>query len=126
MTRSPVIRVDPHSAIPPFEQVRQQIADLIRLGVLAAGDRLPPVRQLAQDLGLANGTVARAYQELETAGFVVTKRAAGTRVAALPDPSPEARAAAVAQLARDFVLAGRRLGVGEAELTEALAAALRE
>ncbi|MEV4724242.1 GntR family transcriptional regulator, partial [Micromonospora humida] len=68
MTSGPAIRINPSSAVPPFEQVRQQIAELIRWGVLAEGQRLPTVRQLAADLGLANGTVARAYQELEAAG----------------------------------------------------------
>ncbi|WP_172121125.1 GntR family transcriptional regulator [Actinomyces faecalis] len=69
------------SPTPPFEQVRSQIASLIVDGALTEGQRLPPVRQLAGDLRLAPGTVARAYKELEAAGMVVTRRAAGTRVA---------------------------------------------
>ncbi|KGF00097.1 MAG: GntR family transcriptional regulator [Actinomyces urogenitalis] len=69
------------SPTPPFEQVRSQIASLIVDGALEEGQRLPPVRQLAGDLRLAPGTVARAYKELEAAGMVVTRRAAGTRVA---------------------------------------------
>lgn len=75
-----MISVDAASSVPPHEQVRQQLAGLIRSGELAAGVRLPPVRQLAGDLGLANGTVARAYKELEAAQLVSTARAAGTRV----------------------------------------------
>ncbi|WP_338090483.1 GntR family transcriptional regulator [Planosporangium thailandense] len=110
--------------MPPFEQVRGQIADLIRLGALPAGQRLPTVRQLAADLGLANGTVARAYQELEAAGLVVTKRAAGTRVAPLADASPDVRAEALTARAREYVLAGRLLGATDTELTDALIAAL--
>ncbi|MEU7977059.1 GntR family transcriptional regulator [Micromonospora sp. NPDC049081] len=125
MTSGPAIRINPSSAVPPFEQVRQQIAELIRWGVLAAGQRLPTVRQLAADLGLANGTVARAYQELEAAGLVVTRRAAGTRVASAAVLQPDARLEALTLRAREFVIAGRLLGAGDDELTDALAAALK-
>jgi DNA-binding transcriptional regulator YhcF (GntR family) len=121
----PTIRIDHSSAVPPFEQVRQQIADLIRLGVLTAGQKLPPVRQLAADLGLANGTVARAYQQLETAGLVIAKRAAGTRVALAASPSPRVRAEALAARAREYILAGRRLGADDTELADALVVALK-
>ncbi|MBM7077217.1 MULTISPECIES: GntR family transcriptional regulator [Micromonospora] len=125
MTSGPAIRINPSSAVPPFEQVRQQIAELIRWGVLAEGQRLPTVRQLAADLGLANGTVARAYQELEAAGLVVTRRAAGTRVASAAVLQPDARLEALTLRAREFVTAGRLLGAGDDELTDALAAALK-
>jgi GntR family transcriptional regulator len=58
------------SPVPPYEQLREQIAGLIATGLLQAGQRLPPVRQVAADLGLAGGTVARAYRELAQAGLV--------------------------------------------------------
>jgi len=124
VTGQPAIRLDAASAVPPFEQVRQQIADLVSHGHLAAGHRLPPVRQLAADLGLANGTVARAYQELEAAGLVVTRRGGGTRVAAAAVLAPEAQAAALAEQARTYVLAARRLGATDAELTKAVREAM--
>lgn len=53
------VTVDVLDPTPPYEQLRRQLADLVGSGVLASGDRLPPVRQLAADLGLAPGTVAR-------------------------------------------------------------------
>jgi len=67
---------------PPYEQLRRQLAALITDGTLAAGDRLPALRQLAGDLGLAVGTVARTYRELEAAGLVQSRRGGGTRVTA--------------------------------------------
>jgi len=67
---APALRVDVTSPVPPYEQLRAQIAGLIATGVLQAGQRLPPVRQVAADLGLAGGTVARAYRELAQAGLV--------------------------------------------------------
>ncbi|MFC0247616.1 GntR family transcriptional regulator [Citricoccus parietis] len=74
------VTVDPASPIGPAEQVRGQLTALIQSGELAADTRLPPVRQLAGDLRLAVGTVAKAYKELEAADLVRTGRAAGTRV----------------------------------------------
>lgn len=75
----PAVRVDTTSQVPPFEQIRAQLAALIVTGRLTEGERLPTVRQLASDLGLAPGTVARAYRELETAELIRTRRGAGTR-----------------------------------------------
>jgi len=121
----PEIVVDPGRAVPPYEQIRQQIAELILAGVLAPHERLPPVRHLAADLGLATGTVARAYHELETAGLVHSRRGGGTRVAAAPPPEPaKRRAALLAARTRAYVLDVRRLGATDAELRAALATEL--
>ncbi|MGJ9403421.1 GntR family transcriptional regulator [Arthrobacter sp. KK5.5] len=75
-----MISVDPASPSPPVEQIRSQLAALIRTGSLEADARMPTVRQLAGDLRVAPGTVAKAYRELEGAGLIRTGRAAGTRV----------------------------------------------
>lgn len=69
-----LISVDPLAAVPPYEQLREQITRMIRGGVLPVGERLPSIRQLAFDLGLAPGTVRRAYTELEREGLVHTRR----------------------------------------------------
>lgn len=76
------ISVSHASPVPPYEQIRAQLADLISVGRLGQGARLPSVRQLASDLGLANNTVVRAYRELETAGLVRSRRGSGTQVIA--------------------------------------------
>ena len=102
------VTVDVLDPTPPYEQLRRQLADLVGNGVLSPGDRLPPVRQLAADLGLAPGTVARTYRELEQAGFVRSRRGGGTRVAPHPPaaatPGVALEEAAVAYLARARVL----------------------
>ncbi|WP_181010067.1 GntR family transcriptional regulator [Ornithinimicrobium sufpigmenti] len=72
--------VDPASSEPPFEQLRRQLTEQIRGGQLAPGDRLPTVRRLAGDLGIAPNTVARAYRELEAAGLIEGRGRAGTFV----------------------------------------------
>src|SRR4051794_31810148 len=75
-----ILEVDLASAVPPYEQIRAQVTALVRAGALEAGARLPPIRQLAAALGVASGTVARAYRELESDGVVATRGRNGTTV----------------------------------------------
>ncbi len=123
------ISVNLRSPVPPFEQIRAQIASLITLGTLAPGTRLPTVRSLASDLGLAAGTVARAYKELELAGLTETRRRNGTVVAGAPAPParPDApgRGAATTEViaAVDrYIAEGRSAGLDDAALLEILRA----
>ncbi len=78
--------VDPRSAVPPFEQIRVQVLELIRNGHLKPETRLPTVRKLSADLALAPNTVARAYRELELNGVIETRGRHGTFVSAHRDP----------------------------------------
>jgi len=116
------VSVDTASPVPPYEQIRAQLAALITAGRLAEGERLPTVRQLAADLGLAPGTVARAYRELETAELIRTRRGAGSRVAPPPSPPKHPDPIQLATLAGDFTAAARALGAD----AEAVLAAVRK
>ncbi|WP_405584813.1 GntR family transcriptional regulator [Streptomyces sp. NBC_01092] len=118
----PTLRVDTTSPVPPYEQIRAQAAALIVTGQLAEGERLPTVRQLAADLGLSPGTVARAYRELEAAELIRTRRGAGTRVAALPSGPKRVDPAQLTSLTRDFASAALALGA----TPEAILTAVRE
>ena len=89
-----VVAVD--GPVPPYEQIRSQIAALVHSGALAEGDRLPTVRALAADLGVAAGTVARAYTELETDGLVEGRRRFGTVVTGSSGDPARARLRAAA------------------------------
>ncbi|WP_434092793.1 GntR family transcriptional regulator [Streptomyces clavifer] len=120
----PAVRVDTTSQAPPYEQIRAQLAALIRTGRLTEGERLPTVRQLAADLGLAPGTVARAYRELESAKLIRTRRGAGTRVAALPSEPHPHDANQLCTLARDFTSAARALGADAEDILTAVRDAL--
>lgn len=81
-----MILVDPRSAVPPFEQIRVQLLELIHRGELTPGTRLPTVRKLAADLSLAPNTVARAYRELELNGAVESRGRHGTFVSSHENP----------------------------------------
>ncbi len=115
------ISVDLADPTPPYEQLRRQLVQLIETGQLRAGERLPPLRHLARDLGLAVGTVNRAYRELETAGLISTSRGGGTRVTARPAPSTAERAKRLADLAQSYAVGAAALGVTSTEAHEALA-----
>ena len=103
--------LDPQSSTPPYEQVRSQLAVAIGSGRLHPAAKLPTVRQLADDLGLAANTVARAYRELELAGLVETRGRNGTFVAG---PPSHMRRQAV-QAAQAFLRRMRELGFDRAE-----------
>ncbi|MFC7533123.1 GntR family transcriptional regulator [Actinoplanes sp. GCM10030250] len=116
------ITIDPASAVPPYEQVRTRIAELAAGGRLAAGTKLPPVRQLAGDLGLAVNTVARAYRELEQAGLVETRGRAGTVVTArAAGTSVRAQQAAMA-----YAETTRSLGIATDQALALVRAALED
>lgn len=102
---APRITVDPDSGVAPWRQVRDQLLHLIRIGALPVGARLPTIRQLAGDLGLAAGTVARVYRELEADGLLHTARRQGTVVAGVPaSPGNELARAAAEYAARAAAL----------------------
>jgi GntR family transcriptional regulator len=106
-----IVRIDPDAVVPPYEQLRAQIAAMIAAGQLTVGQRLPPIRQLAADLDLAPGTVARAYRELEAAGQVVTEGRRGTRVSAPPAADRAVVEQRLDEAAWSFATAVHQLGV---------------
>lgn len=117
-----VITVDVSAHEPPFEQVRAQLAGLIARGDLGEGDRLPTVRALAADLGIAVNTVARAYKELEAEGLVTTGRRAGTTVA----PGGHATDTALHRSAAAYAISVARAGLTDSAAIDLVRAALRE
>ncbi|WP_109471888.1 GntR family transcriptional regulator [Ornithinimicrobium cavernae] len=111
-----MLRIDPASPEPPFAQLHEQILAQVSHGILAPGDRLPTVRRLAGDLGIAPNTVARAYRELEADGVLEGRGRAGTFVRATMAAGQAAPAAASARAAAQrYAEATRSLGVTPAE-----------
>ncbi|MGO2112068.1 MAG: GntR family transcriptional regulator [Pseudoclavibacter sp.] len=104
---------------PPAQELTEQLRGLIESGRLAGGERLPSVRQLATDLGIAPGTVAKVYRALEAEGLLTTRVGSGTRV------NPEAAASSplpVVDAARRFAAASRKAGVDRDEAFRTLRA----
>ena len=103
---------------PAADQIRDQIRGLIAAGTLAAGERIPSVRQLAKDLGVAPGTVAKAYKALESEGHLRTHTGGGTRVSATASTTP----LAVVEAARILAETSVRSGIDLEETTRVLRA----
>ncbi len=97
-----LVTIDSNAAEPPFEQVRRQIAEGASSGTLKPGHKLPPVRTLAADLGLAANTVAKAYRALESDGVIETHGRGGTLIATrrIGDAQADDAATTYASIAR--------------------------
>ncbi|OEV08649.1 DNA-binding transcriptional regulator YhcF (GntR family) [Streptomyces sp. Amel2xB2] len=99
--------VDPDGPDAPYEQLRAQIAEQARGGELPTGYKLPTVRGLAGELGLAANTVAKAYRALEGDGVIETRGRNGTFVAAAGD----AAVREASEAAQSYARRARRLGL---------------
>jgi len=104
----------------PYERLRARLLGEMQDGTRPGGSRLPTVRGLAEELGLAPGTVARAYKELEAIGAIETRGRAGTFVAW----SSDAGERRVQELATQLAAAARENGVPPERVRAALDAAL--
>ncbi|MET1044769.1 MAG: GntR family transcriptional regulator [Microbacteriaceae bacterium] len=116
------ISIDSTSATAPFEQLRLQVIEQVRAGTLAAGTRLPPVRRLAEELGLAANTVARAYRELEADGVIETRGRNGSFISAHGDETERQAQTA----AREYAERTRHLGLSPDAALALVEAALRD
>lgn len=119
MTAAPVLSSTGDGS--PTQDIYRQLRGLIVSGRLGANERLPTVRQTAADLGVAAGTVAKAYNMLEHDGLVVTRTAAGTRVAESAGLLP----ASVLKHIRDLVAEAAGTGAGQDDVIDVLRAVWR-
>ncbi len=110
------ITIDVASPVPVYEQIRAQLTELVESGSLQTNTLLPSVRQLAADMQIAPGTVARAYRELEANGIVVCSRWGGTRVAEVPSVPRSERRQRLDEVVARMVSAARRLGANDEEI----------
>lgn len=117
--------VDETSPVPPFEQLRTQLADAVRSGLLPPGTRLPTVRQLAGDLGIAPNTVAKTYKALEEEGLVRGQGRRGTLVADAAELPAGHRLDLLTSAASRYLAEAKRLGVSPKGAIDAVRAAAR-
>jgi DNA-binding transcriptional regulator YhcF (GntR family) len=123
------LEVDPSSSVPIYEQIIARVEEAVATGRLLAGERLPAVRELAGELGVAPGTVARAYSTLEQRGVLTTDRARGTRIAdrrAVAEGSAAWLVAALADLLRPVVVAAFHMGGRAPDVHAALDLAMQD
>jgi len=115
------LQIDPHSGVPVYRQVMDQVRYHVAAGALRAGDRLPSIRELARALAVNPTTVVKAYTELQHAGAIEMIQGKGAFVA---DAGGKATAAerrrALARLARPLAVEAVQMGADEATALEAL------
>ena len=114
------LTIDPASAVPTFLQLRTQLIDRVRSGELKPGTRIPTVRALAGELGIAPNTVAKAYRQLEEDGILETRGRNGSFV------SPQGGAAErkAQEAAAEYAARVRKLGIAPDEALRYVADAL--
>ena len=76
-----LVKLDPKSNVPLYEQIIMQIKELRAKGILLVDEKLPSVRELSSAIVINPNTVAKAYKELERQGVIVTIRGKGTFIA---------------------------------------------
>ena len=119
------LRIDIQSAEPLFEQIAFAVKDAVARGDLQAGDRLPSVRELAQDLSINPNTVVRAYDVLTRDGVVVRRQGAGCFVTGKPSAlNTRARRKQLTDLVQRTVTETFHLGFTAGEVREAFEEAL--
>jgi DNA-binding transcriptional regulator YhcF (GntR family) len=122
-----MLRIDPGDPTPVYEQIRGQLLTMISAGTLAPGTQLPTIRQLASDLGLAKGTVSKAYEALLRDGAIESRGRHGTLVATRPRTLDAGeRKRRLTDAAMQFALAAFQLGATPEEATRHFAGAWSE
>jgi GntR family transcriptional regulator len=120
------LEVNPHSGIPLYVQLVEQIKRAVKIGILRPGDSLPTVRGLAAELRIALNTIVKAYGELEALGIIETRAGAGTTVSAGVDSLLRRQAVEHArQRLHELASDAAALEVSERELREWIEAEVR-
>ncbi|MDF2925872.1 MAG: hypothetical protein K0R57_4786 [Paenibacillaceae bacterium] len=102
---------------PLYEQIKKQIVEQIIQGDLAAGAMLPSIRVLAKDLEISVITVKKAYEDLESNGYIVTKQGIGSCVAeAGAEFVKETKLKTVQQFFERGIAGCRELGMDDEEI----------
>jgi GntR family transcriptional regulator len=115
------LHLTPNNGVAIYQQIVNQVKYLVASGRLAAGEELPPIRALAEQLRINPNTVARAYRELEVAGVVVKRGTAGTYVSDAGSPlARRERLRILTERAEALLAEARQLGFGLDEIVALL------
>jgi GntR family transcriptional regulator len=114
------------SGVPIYVQLRDQVLDAIRTGLVAPGERLPTMRQVAVALKIDLNTVRHAYDELERLGALMLERGRGSFVLPVIPGAPGGDSGAARSLAANVLAQARAMGVRPAELVVTLRRLIEE
>lgn len=93
-----VFQIDPNLDVPLYRQLVDRIQTAIKKGELTAGEKLPTVQEMSENLSIARGTIKRAYDELERKGLLEKVQGRGTFVCYQPASSGSRKEQAMAAI----------------------------
>jgi len=120
-----MFRIDSRSAIPVYEQLKRQIRLRIVSGRLADDEKLPSIRELATILRINPNTVVKAYNHLESDGFVTSRKGLGYFVVAGRENLQKDREIIFSDLTAEFISRLTELGFASEEIVKGLSDRLR-
>ena len=120
-----MLKIDPGSAVPVYEQLKRQIRLEIATGRYPAGDRLPSIRELASQLTINPNTIAKVYSQLETEGFLVSKTGSGFFVKLEKEHLSVTRKKLLEEMTEEFISKAVAIGFSPGEVTQALSVKLK-
>lgn len=111
------LRINFSSGVPIYLQLMEQIKHAVDTGAIRAGEQLPTIRKIAEELTMNPNTVAKAYRELEREGIIDVRHGSGAYVAEPKTPSTKTAAIRkAAEALREAIETGQALGLSESEL----------
>ncbi len=117
--------INPHSGVPVYRQIMDQVRYHVAAGTLAPGQQLPSIRELAHTLAVNPATIAKAYSELEHDGVIELQRGRGAFIHATPPSMPrDQRRQRLRTLAERMAVEARQTGADDADIRVALDQAL--
>ncbi|MCC6261765.1 MAG: GntR family transcriptional regulator [Anaerolineales bacterium] len=121
------LQLDFRSGLPIYTQIVEQVQSQLAAGILKAGDQLPTVRALAEELRVNFNTIARAYRLLDEARIISTQQGRGTYITEIPPPkvTEKLKQASLVALTDRFVNEAERLGFSEPEISQMVKARLQ-
>ena len=120
-------QIDPHSGVPVYRQMIDQVKYYVASGALKAGDQLPSIRELAQVLAINPTTVVRVYTELEREGVIELRHGKGAFVAVHGRRvSAAERERALRRLARHLAVEAMQMGASSSEVLKVVKQELKE
>jgi GntR family transcriptional regulator len=121
------IQIDPHSGVPVYRQVMDQIKYYVAAGTLRQGDSIPSIRALAKEMSVNPTTIVKAYSELQHEGVVELKQGKGVFVsgggAAM---SKEEQKKKIGGLVRQLIVAASQMGADAGTIRECLDSELKQ
>jgi GntR family transcriptional regulator len=119
--------INPHSGVPVYRQIMDQVRYHLAAGSLVPGQQLPSIRELAHTLAVNPATIAKAYSELEHDRVIEMQRGRGAFIHASPPSMPrDQRRQRLRNLAERLAVEARQLGADDAEIRLALDQALTQ